>query len=175
MVARIPEYNSSGAASEQKNLTDIGFGAAAPGFELEQTISTPVTSHRSVLRSEGTQSNGRSEAIGRSEHNELSGRQFPVDPCLIQAHAVRDAVCDVKHQIHAAHERHLCQIGSDLHDGPAQMLALALLRLDALAPAHPEATAEIQDVINHALREIRDISVGLVLPELERRSASAAS
>jgi signal transduction histidine kinase len=68
----------------------------------------------------------------------------------------------------------LCQIGSDLHDGPAQLLALALMRLEALAPADPMTAAVVTEAISEALREIRDISVDLVLPELDRRDASAA-
>ena len=74
-------------------------------------------------------------------------------------------------------ERFLRQVGSDLHDGPAQLLGLVLLRLDALrsnydtesvsADSGPGDFKVIQDALNDALEEIRNISAGLVLPELE--------
>ena len=78
----------------------------------------------------------------------------------------------------ALHDRQMCQIGSDLHDGPAQLLASALLYMDGLAVADSAtgAAAEtaVRDAITDALREIRDIMVGVVLPELDRRTAAAA-
>ncbi|MBL8662674.1 MAG: hypothetical protein JNM29_07585 [Candidatus Odyssella sp.] len=73
-------------------------------------------------------------------------------------------------------ERYLRQIGSDLHDGPAQLLSLALLRLDALgapaqaagaaAPVLAEERKGVRSVLADALHEIRSVSIGLSLPEL---------
>jgi signal transduction histidine kinase len=74
-------------------------------------------------------------------------------------------------------EHLLRHIGSDLHDGPAQLLGLVLLRLDALQSTY-EARIDsadkgndnfrvVRDALNDALEEIRNISAGLVLPELE--------
>ncbi|NNE64467.1 MAG: sensor histidine kinase, partial [Gammaproteobacteria bacterium] len=74
-------------------------------------------------------------------------------------------------------EHFLRQVGSDLHDGPAQLLGLVLLRLDALRGNYETETVSadsgqgdfkvVQDALNDALEEIRNISAGLVLPELE--------
>ncbi|MFA9419206.1 MAG: sensor histidine kinase, partial [Gammaproteobacteria bacterium] len=74
-------------------------------------------------------------------------------------------------------ERFLRRVGSDLHDGPAQLLALALLRLDAIrqlvfaTPQIPSSKTEdlniVQNALEDALTEIRNISAGLVLPELD--------
>ena len=74
-------------------------------------------------------------------------------------------------------ERFLRRVGSDLHDGPAQLLALAMLRLDAirqLVTSVPEDTTTeyedldiVQGALDDALTEIRNISAGLVLPELD--------
>lgn len=79
-------------------------------------------------------------------------------------------------------EQFLRYIGSDLHDGPAQLLGLVLLRLDALrdnngTQTRPDSKGQsdfkvIQDAVNDALEEIRNISAGLVLPELEGLSLS---
>lgn len=68
-------------------------------------------------------------------------------------------------------DRYLRQLGADLHDGPAQQLALANLRLDAAfasSDAMPEAASDIRKAINTALQEVRDISRGLATPDLEK-------
>ena len=74
-------------------------------------------------------------------------------------------------------EQFLRRVGSDLHDGPAQLIALASLRLDAIRqlvsaiPQIPASKSEdldtAQNALDDALAEIRNISSGLVLPELE--------
>jgi signal transduction histidine kinase len=74
-------------------------------------------------------------------------------------------------------EHFLRRISADLHDGPAQLLGLGLLRLDDLIP-HPAATSDqsatqdrdletIRRVLTDALSEVRNLSAGLALPELE--------
>lgn len=68
-------------------------------------------------------------------------------------------------------ERYLRRLGAELHDGPAQALALATLRLGALAD--PKAAVEREQVrrsLEEALRDIRLICRGLTLPELEGKS-----
>jgi signal transduction histidine kinase len=73
-------------------------------------------------------------------------------------------------------ERYLRRLGGELHDGPAQLIGLALLRLDAIERSGKRdaaAAAEVETVrlaLRDALAEIRNISVGLSLPELERLS-----
>jgi signal transduction histidine kinase len=76
-------------------------------------------------------------------------------------------------------ERFLRRIGSELHDGPAQDLGLALLKLDALigrweqaqaAPAFVEELTSIQSSLQNAQKEIRSISSGLSLPQLAELS-----
>lgn len=59
-------------------------------------------------------------------------------------------------------ERTLRRLSADLHDGPAQLLAFAALRLDG-APGQQQ----VSEAVNEALQELRCICRGLVLPELE--------
>jgi signal transduction histidine kinase len=80
----------------------------------------------------------------------------------------------------ARNERFLRRISAELHDGPAQALGLGLLRLDSVM-AHtetctcdkrtlPKASADleiIQGSLREALDEIRVLSSGLTLPELD--------
>lgn len=64
----------------------------------------------------------------------------------------------------------LRRIGADLHDGPAQLLTLILIRLDDLADncsaVDQESMETIRGAATDALREVRDLSRGLALPEI---------
>lgn len=64
----------------------------------------------------------------------------------------------------------LRRIGADLHDGPAQLLTLILIRLDDLAEhcstLDQESLETIRGAATDALREVRDLSRGLALPEI---------
>jgi signal transduction histidine kinase len=69
------------------------------------------------------------------------------------------------------------RIGSDLHDGPSQSLAFAMLRLDAVE-TRLEAAGQASDTdleavrlaMNEALTDMRAIAAGLRTPELEHAS-----
>ena len=70
-------------------------------------------------------------------------------------------------------ERSLRRVSADLHDGPAQYVALAAMRLDSMVPATPAGRTEattIRGALQSALAEIRTISRGLSLPDLDRLS-----
>jgi len=70
-------------------------------------------------------------------------------------------------------ERSLRRVSADLHDGPAQYVALAAMRLDSMVPATPAGQSEattIRGALQTALAEIRTISRGLSLPDLDRLS-----
>lgn len=62
----------------------------------------------------------------------------------------------------ALNEAGLRRIGSDLHDGPAQTLALALLRIDELQGAEV-----VSDAVSSALGDLRLIAAGLRSPSFE--------
>lgn len=72
-------------------------------------------------------------------------------------------------------EQFLRRVGADLHDGPAQMIGFAVLRLAQISKH--EAAQDlghefhaVKDALNESLEEIRGISSGLVLPQLEQMS-----
>ena len=98
---------------------------------------------------------------------------------------------DLRGRVEQAHrrgvemnERSLRRIGADLHDGPAQLLGLALLKLDELGPMlkepqdggrSPRETLDlIRGATQEALGEIRNAAAGLVLPEIEMVTLAAA-
>ena len=74
-------------------------------------------------------------------------------------------------------EQSMRRIGADLHDGPAQYLAYAALRLDSLRDkiSDPAAQTEVEAVagaVTHAMTEVRALSRGLSLPDIANRSLS---
>ncbi|MGB5254968.1 MAG: ATP-binding protein [Sedimenticolaceae bacterium] len=72
-------------------------------------------------------------------------------------------------------EKLLQRVSADLHDGPAQYMGLALLRLDALRSGdlavecenNESIVGEVRGAIQDSLTELRNISRGLALPDLE--------
>lgn len=73
-------------------------------------------------------------------------------------------------------EQFLRRVGSDLHDGPAQTLGYAIMRLNRIAEEQT-VTADfhaILEALNDSIEEVRMVSRGLVLPELEDLSLEEA-
>ncbi|MBW9050805.1 sensor histidine kinase [Rhizobium mesosinicum] len=78
----------------------------------------------------------------------------------------------------ALNETYLRGIGADLHDGPAQHIAYASLRLDSdllvdaatLQETREKELSWIRSSLAEAMKEIRDICKGLVLPQIEKAS-----
>lgn len=119
----------------------------------------------------------------RSQQNELSNQVVRLREVLAQNEELHERVRRAARRTTALNERFLRRISAELHDGPAQDLGLALLRLDHLLPraervAYPpvqEAASDpdfqiVHSSLHHALQEIRDISAGMGLPELEHVS-----
>ena len=79
-------------------------------------------------------------------------------------------------------EGYLRRLGADLHDGPAQLISLALLRLEeGRPPGNGETTHApgndalgIRPVLVNALKEIRYLAAGLAVPEIEGYSLKEA-
>jgi signal transduction histidine kinase len=74
-------------------------------------------------------------------------------------------------------ELQLRRLGSDLHDGPAQLLAVLLMRLDGLFVSWPRRGKDrelIRSVLKDAIVDIRHISNDLALPEIDKLSVTQA-
>jgi signal transduction histidine kinase len=65
-------------------------------------------------------------------------------------------------------ERLLRRMGYDLHDGVAQLVGLALLRLDKIkgSPQERDNLLRIHKALTDALSDIRNLCKGLLLPEV---------
>lgn len=76
--------------------------------------------------------------------------------------ALRRSVLAASDRAVALNEQFLGRISADLHDGPAQLLALALMRFGS-----PAEASQVRGFLSEAMNEIRQISRGLVLPQTE--------
>jgi signal transduction histidine kinase len=143
----------------QAVLAIIEFGMVALLIAIVGQAGEDIASKRRAAR------DWSSEKAGLVAHNAELRRQ--IDDCHRRAVDINDKV--------------LRRVGVELHDGPAQLISLALLRLDSL---HPERAANrdasldeyerIRDALQDALAEIRCMSAGLTLPELNCVSPSDA-
>jgi signal transduction histidine kinase len=94
---------------------------------------------------------------------------------LAQNKELHDRVRRAAGSVATLNERFLRRIGSELHDGPAQDLGLALLKLDAFIGRWEEnqpgsgfvdELTGLQSSLQNAQKEVRAISTGLSLPQL---------
>ncbi len=105
----------------------------------------------------------------------LSGQVRELTRLLQANEALQERVGRATQRATALNESFLRRLGSDLHDGPAQLIALAALRLDSETLLADETSrngrAHEVERIRHSLRdalsEIRTICRGLVLPQID--------
>lgn len=94
---------------------------------------------------------------------------------LHQNEELRTRLQDVSIEASEASERALQRIGADLHDGPAQLLSFAVLRLSRIETivaglGHARDMDELHRLraaITDTLREVRNISSGLAPPGID--------
>jgi signal transduction histidine kinase len=116
----------------------------------------------------------------RRQQTELGNQVVQLKELLAQNQELHERVRRAARRTTALNERFLRRFSAELHDGPAQDLGLALLRFDQLWPQaeaaqhiqNSDSTAPpdfhvVQSSLHHALQEIRAISAGMGLPELE--------
>jgi signal transduction histidine kinase len=109
------------------------------------------------------------------QRRDLKQRVSELSDLLLQNKTLHARVQRASQRAAALNESYLRRIGADIHDGPAQLMAFAALRLDSdvlVNPAVSEATREgevmaIKESLDEAMREIRNICDGLVLPHIE--------
>ncbi|MEZ2131294.1 MULTISPECIES: sensor histidine kinase [unclassified Sinorhizobium] len=113
-----------------------------------------------------------------SQRYALRQRIEDLSALLAQNEALRERVQRASQRATALNESYLRRIGADLHDGPAQLIAYASLRLDSKAvisastptDIREQEIAAIKTSLDEAMQEIRTICGGLVLPQIETAS-----
>ena len=116
---------------------------------------------------QGSQTIDRQRDTLKDRVDELTG--------LLQTNdTLRRRVQDAALRGTALNERFLRRIGADLHDGPAQLIALAALRMEtdvllkrSSRKEREEIVSSVRRNLDDAMLEIRSICTGLVLPNIE--------
>lgn len=143
-------------------LTSWTAVAATVGLIFAALFATVLGASRTIDK--------QAEALGR--------RVAELTELLHQNQELHRRVQHATQRSTAANERFLRRLGADLHDGPAQLIALASLRLDTEALVRvdePRASRErelasVRSTLQEALREIRSFCHGLILPQIETQS-----
>lgn len=136
---------------------------------------------------------GRASSTITGQQDELRDHVARLTTLLEQNRQLHQRVRRAAANTTALNERFLHRTSVDLHDGPAQDLALALLRVEALAencqdwrqPAVNKTVARthsagddfrtIQVALQSALTDLREITAGLRLPELDHLSLATTA
>ncbi|MBY5351219.1 sensor histidine kinase [Rhizobium leguminosarum] len=113
-----------------------------------------------------------------AQRKDLKERVIELSALLAENRGLQRRLQRASQRAAALNETYLRSIGADLHDGPAQHIAYASLRLDSdllvNASTEPEARekelAWIRSSLAEAMTEIRNICRGLVLPQIEKSS-----
>jgi signal transduction histidine kinase len=101
----------------------------------------------------------------------LTSRIAEVEAYARQNEILRERAQRASARVAELNERFMRGIGADLHDGPAQMISYAVLKTDELRSARNRAEREaalklLDAALSEAVRDIRSISRGLLLPEI---------
>lgn len=111
--------------------------------------------------------------------DELQAQVARLEELLSQNEELGERVRLAAARAAASNERMLRRISAELHDGPAQYLGLAILRLDRVTAACerlPQPGRALEDIeqihgaLSQAMQEVRGISAGLGLPQLDQLS-----
>jgi len=115
----------------------------------------------------------------RRQRDDLIGNVKALEDILAENRNLQSRVNRAAARTTALNEQFLGRLSADLHDGPAQNVALALLRVDDLAdPAGNSGTSDVdlmKRALDSALTGIRSITLGLRSPDVEGLSPCRAA
>jgi signal transduction histidine kinase len=105
----------------------------------------------------------------------LNDRVDELGELLVQNRDLAGRVQRASQRTTALNERFLRRVGADLHDGPIQLMSYASMRIDSPnvrdcrrpTPDRLEEIDTIKQSLDEAIREVRAICRGLVLPDVE--------
>jgi signal transduction histidine kinase len=113
-----------------------------------------------------------------AQRRDLNRRVVELSDLLSENQGLQRRLQRASQRAAALNETYLRSIGADLHDGPAQLIAYASLRLDSNllvdeatnADAREKELSRIRSSLAEAMTEIRNICKGLMLPQIEKAS-----
>jgi signal transduction histidine kinase len=119
----------------------------------------------------------RASNLVASHQDSLIQKMTEAKTLATQNERLRRLADDARLEAANSNENLLARIGQDLHDGPIQLVSLLMLKLTEpdgkkLAGARGRHDPSAQVLTTRILNELRDISTGLVLPQLEELTAS---
>jgi signal transduction histidine kinase len=115
-----------------------------------------------------------------AQRRELRNKVAALSDLVTQNAQLHDRISRAAARTTALNEHFLRRIAADLHDGPGQDMGLALMRLESMSdicgncpkdgrvPSLAEDFRSIHSALKSALDDLRSISSGLQLPEIER-------
>lgn len=114
----------------------------------------------------------RADKIIRLQSEELKDQIKRLSNILSINESMQNNMLSASSRAVELNEQFLRRVGSDLHDGPAQSIGYALLRIDKVNQKEQSRVFNqeyhtVKEALTDALEEIRGISSGLVLPELD--------
>jgi signal transduction histidine kinase len=126
----------------------------------------------------------RGSKIIDAQRRELRGKVAELSDMVAQNRQLGDKVRRAAVHTSELNERFLHRISSDLHDGPGQDMALALMRFEGIVDscgrcpgcgggksAPQEDLQAVHNALQSALADLRSISLGLQLPEIDQLSS----
>ncbi len=118
-----------------------------------------------------------SRTIERQE-TVLRQRVLEAERVSEQNRALRDRVRRASARLSEVNERFLRRIGADLHDGPTQLLTLAMLQASQLAELKDEDQRQkrvntLIRTIEEGVKDLRGIAKGLLMPQVPGQSLKA--
>lgn len=119
----------------------------------------------------------RGSATISLQRTELQERVREANLLAAQNAELRASAEQARIDANESNEQLIARIGSDLHDGPIQQLSMLILRLSAMDKpgrggsedrhAVAGAPTDLMQMAGRALTELRDLSAGLSLPEID--------
>ncbi|QUS38255.1 ATP-binding protein [Tardiphaga alba] len=112
----------------------------------------------------------RASGVVRNQRHYLHSRIHEARSLAHQNEQLRQASEAIQLAAMHSNEQLLGQIGQDLHDGPIQLVSVLALKLSELGETSSATNsglfANVTTLTSSILKELREISTGLVLPEL---------
>jgi len=113
------------------------------------------------------------------QRTDLNNRMSEAEAMSTQNELLKNRAERASLQIAELNETFLRGLGADLHDGPAQLLGYSLLKFDQIrrlqtASEKDEVLHHVEHMVREATKEIRAISKGMLLPDIERLSLREA-